>query len=222
MINTNVISRLRTENKWISEDARISDRFLYNLALSVSSVLIGREVNLRKLLSSDNLLTYVPCVELERVPLSDCCDIDIECTIRRSKERLPMLLEAKTGYIIEGVWNILNNKKLDYITTNSYINIARLADKPKATYYTIRDGYLYVFNEHIEKVNMSAAFAGEARHLNSCLTQTELKALECEYMGDKPFKLPKYLEEDLYTFCKAKLTDMHNFKSDSSDDLKEN
>ena len=62
--NADLISRLKNANKFLADDDVISDRYLYSLLKQKASVLIKREGNLRKLLTSDNVYQNYECVDL--------------------------------------------------------------------------------------------------------------------------------------------------------------
>ena len=65
-----VTSTLRTLIKQHTDDSHYSDEFLYHLMTNARSLLIERDYNKNKKLSSWNQQTY--CVKLEKTKAHDC------------------------------------------------------------------------------------------------------------------------------------------------------
>lgn len=82
LTNGELIARVKNANKFVSDDDVISDRFIYDLLKAKASVLVKRELNLRKLLASDNVYQAYECICLIEAPGAEC---DLGCNIRRTK-----------------------------------------------------------------------------------------------------------------------------------------
>ena len=101
-----LVSDVRSTHKLLSTDSLITDRAILSEVRNNSLLLIKRETNLRKLWATDTLFTTIPCLEMCEVPLSECCNYVDECTIARSKEKLPRISEGNYQYVIQGVYSI--------------------------------------------------------------------------------------------------------------------
>ena len=153
MTISDVISRIKVSNKFFSDDDFMSNRFIYNTLRTKASALLRREINLRKLLTSDNVYRSYECVCLELKPGAEC---DLECEVRRTKKKLPKIEEGLYSYFIQGVFNTSNSEELFPTSIRDFINHRRLRVKTNRSYYTIRNGYLYVLNPDVESVNIYA------------------------------------------------------------------
>jgi hypothetical protein len=207
MTISDVISRVKIANKFISDDDFMSDRFIYNTLRTKASVLLRREINLRKLLTSDSVYSPYECVELILAPGAEC---DLNCDIRRTKKKLPKIEEGLYSYFIQGVFNTSNSEELFPTTIRDYINHTRLRIKTHRSFYTIRNGYLYVLNPDVEAVNMYAYFT-EPINLD-----------ECKSMYEQEFKFPNYLLDSLFELTNQSLIAFHRTLpepfSDNKDD----
>ncbi len=62
--NSELIGRVKSANKFVSDDDLISDRYIYGLLKTKAATLLRREINLRRLLTSDNVYQAYECVHL--------------------------------------------------------------------------------------------------------------------------------------------------------------
>ena len=69
-----LVSEVRGIHRLLSTDASIIDRLIASELRISSLLLIKRELNLRKLWNTDTVFTTLPCVEMEEVSISECCD----------------------------------------------------------------------------------------------------------------------------------------------------
>jgi hypothetical protein len=203
--NGELIARVKSANKFVSDDDLISDRFIYNLLKGKASVLIKREVNLKKLLYSDNLYQAYECVCLIEAPGAEC---DLNQPIRRTKKKLPQIEEGLYSYFIQGVFNTSNSEELFPTTIRDFINHGRLRIKTPKKFYTIRNGYLYVLDPDVESVNMYAYFTESIEDLDgsSCLS-----------MYDKEFKIAPYLLDSLVQLVNQDLINYHKLPTEQED-----
>ena len=196
------VSDVRAMHKLLSGDGLINDRTVASALKDNAGLLIKRETNLRKLWATDTIFTTIPCLEMEEVPLSECCDYQDPVTISRTKFKLPRIGEGIYQYIIQGVYsiNILGGRgqKLKEISANRYVNMLKLDVRQRETYYIISDDYLYVTNPDVEKIRLVAYFEEDVPiHIMypidcGCSSNTSPDDL-CTNPLDKPFKCPGYL-----------------------------
>ena len=125
-----LVSDVRSVHKILSTDSLITDRAIASEIRNNSLLLIKRETNLRKLWATDTLFTTIPCLEMVEVSISECCNYVDECSIARTKFKLPRISEGNYQYVIQGVYSINAmsgvGKKLKEITINRYINLLKL------------------------------------------------------------------------------------------------
>ena len=203
--NADLISRLKNANKFLADDDVISDRYLYSLLKQKASVLIKREGNLRKLLTSDNVYQNYECVDLILTNGTEC---DLNCPVRRTRERLPKIEEGLYSYFIQGVFNTSNSVEIHPSSIRDYINHSQLRIKSPKKFYTIKDGYLYVLDPDVESINIYAYFTESIE---------DLDGKQCISMYDKEFKIPAYLMDSLIELCNQSLVNYNKLPIEQED-----
>lgn len=221
-----LVSDVRSVHKILSTDSLITDRAIASEIRNNSLLLIKRETNLRKLWATDTLFTTIPCLEMIEVPISECCNYVDECTIARTKLKLPRISEGNYQYVIQGVYSINalggQGKKLKEITVNRYINLLKLPIIKKEEYFWISNGYLYVNNPMIRSIRFVALFEEDVENeimYPECGCGSPEYTLEeiCKNPLDKEFPLPGYLEQQTLELTSKKLLSTYfNLKTDTS------
>lgn len=222
-----LVSTIRSSHKLLSTDSLATDRMIAAEIRINSLLLIKRETNLRKLWSTDTLFTTIPCLETIEVPISECCNYVDECTIARTKFKLPRVSEGNYQYVIQGVYSInaMSGKgsKLKEITVNRYLNLLRLPIIKKENYFWISNDYLYVTNPNLKAIRLVAFFEEDVNNdimFPECGCGTDYTDEEiCMNPLDKEFPLPGYLEQQVLEMTSKKLLSTYfNIKSDISQD----
>ena len=219
-----LVSDVRSVHKILSTDSLITDRAIASEIRNNSLLLIKRETNLRKLWATDTLFTTIPCLEMVEVPISECCNYVDECTVARTKFKLPRISEGNYQYVIQGVYSInaLSGKgtKLKESTVNRFINTLKLPVIKKEAYYWISNGYLYVSNPGVQAVRFVALFEEDVPNSLmysecSCGTRNYTNEDYCKNPLDKEFSLPGYLEKQVLELASQKLLNTYfRIKSD--------
>ena len=207
-----LISDVRSMHKLLSTDAMITDRAIASELKNNALLLIKRETNLRKLWATDTIFTTIPCLELIEVPISECCDYVDDCTVARSKYKLPRIAEGNYQYLIQGVYSINalggNGYKFKPISVNRYINLLKLPIIKNDQYYWISNDYLYISNPLLEKVRFVALFEelvpNELMYGGDC-NNAEVNAEWCKNPLDKESFIPGYLEQQVLALTSEKL-----------------
>jgi hypothetical protein len=221
-----LVSDVRSMHKILSTDSLITDRAILSEIRINTNLLVKRETNLRKLWATDTLFTTIPCLEMCEVPISECCDYVDECTIARSKEKLPRISEGNYQYVIQGVYSInaLSGQgvKLKEITVNRYVNLLKLPIIKKEAYYWITNGYLYISNPLLQSIRFVALFEEDVPNdilypECDCGKEYTLEEL-CINPLDKEFPLPGYLEQQVLQLTSQKLLSTYfRIKTDMAD-----
>lgn len=184
------ISRLRDSVKAASQDAFVTDRLIYSIALKYAKLYIKREDDKYKLAKYQGLFETISCMPLEEVsPIDTCCmEITTCCTLRRTKDRLPTLIEGSFGVILGVVTSIDGSKEL--IQTFSPI-YARMLNIPsfkynKTLYYWFDDGYLYFPNIDWEAVSIEGLWQ-DGIEMYKC------DGDKCQPRQDEKTSIPEFL-----------------------------
>lgn len=201
--NRDIISRVRSNFKWLSSDNSISDRAILAELRSTASLLIKRETDRRKLLQTDTLYTTVPCVEMVEVSLAECCSYTSPCTIRRSKYKIPKVGEGIWGNLVQGVYSVDGKATFMQSDPNRFANSLKLGLKTKPKFYWIQNNYLYISDSFIELVMIKAYFEEDINpELFACSADPAIT--ECTNPLDTEFKCPTYLVENIITVVSQK------------------
>jgi hypothetical protein len=221
-----LVSDVRSVHKILSTDSLITDRAIASEIRNNALMLIKRETNLRKLWATDTLFTTIPCLEMIEVPISECCNYVDECSVARTKLKLPRISEGNYQYVIQGVYSINalggTGKKLKEITVNRYINLLKLPIIKNEEYYWISNGYLYVNNPLLKSIRFVALFEEDVENeimYPECGCGTPEYTTEelCKNPLDKEFPLPGYLEQQTLQLTSQKLLSTYfNLKTDTS------
>lgn len=194
--NRDFVSQIRSMSKLLSSDQLITDRTIMHEGKDAANMLVKQALDKRKLWGSPNLFAYLPCLEMQQVPLSECCEYTSEAEVAKSKKKLPKIGEGIWGLAIQGIFGLDNQKKFKEVTPTRYANILRLGLSTKDVYFWIQNDHLYVSNAHTSKVNMFAYFSeiipndllfpGEDCE---CITPPSIEDL-CANPLDQPFYFP--------------------------------
>lgn len=204
-----LVSDVRSMHKLLSTDALITDRAIASEVKNNALLLIKREANLRKLWATDTVFTTIPCLEMVEVPISECCDYIDDCTVARSKYKLPRISEGNYQYLIQGVYSInaLGGKgyKFKEITINRYANLLKLPIIKNDQYYWISNDYLYISNPTLQKVRFVALFEEDVP--NEILYGGDCNQPQdwCINPLDKESFVPGYLEKQVLELTSQKL-----------------
>lgn len=223
-----LISDVRSMHKLLSTDSLITDRAIMSEIKNNAFLLIKRETNLRKLWATDTVFTTIPCLEMEEVPISECCDYSDPCTVARTKFKLPRIAEGNYQYVIQGVYSINvmsgQGKKLKEITINRYVNLLKLPIIKKEEYYWISNGYLYVSNPLVKAIRFVALFEEDVPNnimYPECGCGSPEYSTEelCKNPLDKESPVPGYLEKQVLELTSQKLLSTYfSIKTDITSD----
>lgn len=212
MTNRDVISRVRSKYRLLSQDAHVSDRAILAELTGKAALLIKRETNLRKLWTSPNLFTTLSCVEMEEADISECCEYRGGGTIAKSKLKLPRVAEGQYGLIVQGVYNVTGSKKFIETNPNRYANILKMKLPNQNTYYWILNGHLYVSKPEVVMVRMIAYFDEEVLPeilVPFCKCDPKTKEDSCLNPLDSDFKCPNYLIDAAVTMASQELANSY-------------
>jgi len=224
MTGRKLVSDVRGMHKLLSTDNLITDRVILSEIKNNTFLLVKRETNLRRLWQTDTLFTTIPCLEMIEVPISECCDFVDNCSVSRTKLRLPRIAEGNYQYLIQGVWSINAmggvGTKFTYVTINRYMNLLKLPIIRKGLYFWIVNGYLYTNNPRLKTIRISALFEedvpNEILYPSDCDCGKDYPLDDlCKNPLDKEFPCPGYLESQVLEITSKKLLSTYfSLKSD--------
>lgn len=210
------ISRIRNLIKGVKQDAFLTDRFLYSLIRKHAGWLLKREDGASKLTRINSIFQTLSCVELIDVDKvqANCAGLRSGCTIKRSKETLPTILEGYFGPIVRSVTSIDGMVNLHPTLPGNYVAMSRLSSFKynSARYYWILDGYIFLPNIDWDAVTIEAVFEEDISPMS------EGDHLNCSNKQDGAFHVPEYLFGELEAQVLKDLSLMLQIPSDPNHD----
>lgn len=154
MTYRDIISDIRSDLRLVNSDNLINNRSILSEVKSVANMIMGQSFSKRKYWQSPNAFSYVPCIEMEQVPLSECCDYIGDVKVSKSKKALPKIGEGAFGLAIQGVFGLDLSMKFSPTNPNRYSNILKLGIPGKDKYFWITgEGHLITTNPDIKRVH---------------------------------------------------------------------
>ncbi|TXG80742.1 MAG: hypothetical protein E6R13_07675, partial [Spirochaetes bacterium] len=103
-----VVSRVRSQMKAEVQDAFVTDRYVYSLIMKFAQLLMRRQDSLNKLMKFNSIWKTLPFVELIEVDKVEahCSGIESGCKIKRTKEKIPNMIEGYWGPLMRTVSSI--------------------------------------------------------------------------------------------------------------------
>lgn len=221
-----VVSSVRSTSKLISGDNSINDRTIANELRSSALKIIRQYTNRRLLWETDSIFTVIPCLEMETIPIGECCTYTSDKMVTRSKHKLPTIAEGNYMYLIQGVYSLDLNKSVIGITINRYINILKLGLKGNDIYYWIHDHHLYCSSEFVSTLKVVAYIDGDLEpevEFPDCPCEHAIIKDRCKNPLDEEFKCPGFLVDDVVDIVKNTLLSEYfkiplDHTSDNKDD----
>lgn len=160
--NREAISKVRGLFKLQSTDTyvNITDRLILSELQSTALKFIKQTTDRRKLWNSPNIFKVIPCLKLEQVPLSQCSNYVGNCSVAKSVVRLPKIAEGTNfGMLIQGIYSVdMISRRFIESTPDRYVNSLGLGLKNNQIHFWIQEGFLYVGDDKIERIKISAYF----------------------------------------------------------------
>ena len=207
------ISRVRNVLKAVKEDPFLTDRTIYFSLLKYAKTLIKREDNQNRLMKMSSIFKVLPYIELIDVDKVEagCLGVYSQCYFKRSKEKLPTILDGMFGPLFRTVSSIDGTIEMFRTDPGTWVSITKSTTFKynKRPYFWYLNGYLYCPNIDWEAIRVEAIFEGA---LDICDTT------ECQVFQDQTFALPEYLFSEVEQFVIKELTMMLSVPSDGPDD----
>lgn len=180
------ISRIKAVLKLNNADARLTDRHIFSLMQKHAVFLLKRDSSWLRVPST--IYQVLHKLDLKEVDSVEACGIDTKCTIRRTIERLPKIVENVDGPIIKRVTSLDGSTVLTPIESSSYTRkIGKSTAKyDKTLYYWYINGYLYFPNIKWDAVRIEAYFEEEIKDVCDEIDS-------CSYKQNSLFIIPEFL-----------------------------
>ena len=207
------ISRVRNALKAVKEDPFLTDRQIYFILTKYAKTLIKREDNqfrLMKISSIFKVLPYVELIDVDKVE-AGCVGVYSECYFKRSKEKLPSILDGMFGPIIRTVSSIDGGIEMFRTDPGTWVSITKSTTFKynKRPYFWYLNGYLYAPNIDWDAIRVEAIFENNVATCDSD---------ECEPIQNQQLNIPEYLFSEVEQFAMKELTMIAQIPVDTADD----
>ena len=189
-----VVSRLRNQLKGNKQDAFMTDRMIYAFVLKHAKWLMKREDGKNKLMAFSSVIQtmdYVELIEIDKVEAC-CTGVRSDCTIKRTKDKLPVFLQGYFGPLIRTISSIDGSEEMQPILPSSYIGIVNSKNFRfnKTKYYWFLNDYLYFPNLEWDAVRIEGIFEDD-------ISKYTCAEDDCTLRQDQTLNIPDYLLGEL-------------------------
>lgn len=182
-----IASQVRGIYKLESEDAFVTDYFLYSLFKKYADVLLRRKQNEGKLKFNESLYQWIDVIEMIDVDKieADCVAIKTNCTFKRSRKKLPKIVTFDSGPLIDLVMSLDTSERLERTTVQKFREMGMSVNFKynKSKYFWLKNEYLYT-NVDWSRITMRALF--EESVTPYCKAET-YGCNDCEGCADTDF-----------------------------------
>lgn len=209
------ISRVRNVLKAVKEDPFVTDRFLFSMIMKYAKMLIKRLDDQDKIKKFQSLFQVLPCVELIEVDKVDACCAGIrsKCIIKRTKEKIPPVLEGTYGPLFRSVSSVDGSIEMfkTYPSTFTAMSNTTNFRYNKKKYFWYLEGYLYFPNIEWDAVRIEGLFDGEVAPYKC---QEDI----CKPIQDQAMNIPEYLFSEIEQMVLKEILLSGQVPSDGPDD----
>jgi hypothetical protein len=155
------ISRVRNGIKAVDTDSFITDRLIYSNILKYAKMYIKQQTAQSSQTRFNSLYVKLPCVDLIEVDkVEACCEVRSGVLIKRTKDKLPGVLEGGQGLLLRTVASVDNSIEAYRSTPQFYTAQQKTsgARYNKTKYYWYLNGYLYLPNVDWDAVTVEGIF----------------------------------------------------------------
>lgn len=196
-----IVSRIRREMKAVNQDAFLTDRFIFSVVKKHASWLMKREDGAFKLMKFNSVfdtLDFVELIEIDKIQAS-CTGIKSDCTIKRTKEKLPSFMEGYWGPLIRSVNSLDGSERVLPTDSNSYTKMANSKNFKynNNKYYWFINDHCYFPNLDWDAVMVEGIYEDDISSFK-CNEGCDESTL-CLPRQAQNFNVPDYLHGELET-----------------------
>jgi hypothetical protein len=207
------ISRVRNALKAVKEDPFLTDRQIYFVLTKYAKTLLKREDNqfrLMKISSIFKVLPYIELIDVDKVE-AGCIGVYSGCYFKRSKDKLPSILDGMFGPIIRTTSSIDGSIEMFRTDPGTWVSMTRTTTFKynKRPYFWYLNGYIYVPNVDWDAIRIEAIFENDVPTCDSD---------QCELIQNQSLSIPEYLFSEVEQFALKELTMIAQIPVDGADD----
>lgn len=212
------ISQIRSLSKTLNQDnLYVTDRLIFSLIKKHAAPLLYQEDGKMKIMKMDFLFTPLPFVELTEVDKveAECTGLRTDCTIKRTRKKLPEMLTGYWTALIRDVSSLDGNIEIYPTTARNYVRKKNATDAKydKNKYYWYLDGHLYFPDIEWDAIRLEAAFGDD-------VSDYICDGDPCADAQDMEVAVPEYLMATVMNLVFQDLAAMFQIPSDQAHDKK--
>jgi len=211
-------SRVRSIVKATKEDAFVTDRLIFSMLMKYAKLALKKQQKITQMSGFNSFFKTLPCVELvELDSVANCCGISSGITIKRTKEKIPTILEGSYGPMIRIVTSIDGYTDAMMTTAGMYASLSKLTSYKynKTVYFWLSDNYLYFPDVNWDSVSIEAIFEDD---ISDYLCDTG----KCVIRQEQELQIPDYLLAEIEQQVIKDFTISLQIPSDQAQDDKQN
>jgi hypothetical protein len=217
--NREIVTRIESGLNLLSKDTGKKSRLILRTAQNVAESYIAKRLRTRSLFRQDSLYKEVSCVELIDVDIFQCDIVEFKsCNkLKRSKKKLPDLVYSRYGPSIQEVTAIDNIYDFKLSTLAQYRIDKRRKGHPGVEYFYVKDGYLWIPDSEVRRVNIRALALDQYdfHNLSEC-------DKSCMSVWDYEFTVPSDILEGVIEETTQKIARFLNIPVDEKPNMDSN
>lgn len=210
-----MLSRIRTQVKAVRQDPLLTDRVIYGFVLKHAKWLLKREDAKNRLLGYSGIVQTLDLVELTEVDKIEahCSGLQSGCTIKRTKDKMPMFMQGYYGPLIRTISSIDGSEELQPTNPSTYLALSKSKNFKynKAKYYWYLNDYIYFPDIEWDAVRIEGIFEDPIHAFVCC-------GDPCIEYSDLPLNVPDYLFGELESLVFKDLVGMAQLPLDIAND----
>lgn len=214
--NSEVVSRIKNQLRFLTKDDQINDRFILYTAKNIATTYISQRLKDMSLYREYNLFYPIDCVEMEKVSQKYCNIFEFKSCEKliKSKKKLPELIYSRLGSSLKEVTSVDNKYLFKQSTIAQYRRDLKRKGYEKGKHFYIIDGYLYIPDVKLKKVNLLILTLDlyDANEISTC-------SENCMSAWDYNFVCPDKILEQVIRDTVQQLTITKQVKDDENPNL---
>lgn len=217
-----VVARLRSSIKEVSDDSVYSNRYLWNTYLTAMKQLLKQDTASGNIYSMSDVWEPI-CIEMEAVNsiYCNCLVLPNNCEVYRSKRKLPKFIESNDGIIYR--WLATPDLSRTFVIVSPFqYEVKSKVRFNRENYAFIHNGFLYTPKHDYPWLSLSALFEGDLSDFNCNTSNNNPTANppidsdnnECGSKLRSKVQLPDYLEDAAIKMARSELVPITQLKPD--------
>ena len=187
MNNKKLVSRISNGVNAINKDARVSKRYILEVATGKAVFLMAQKFRDKSLFRESNILTTIDCFELVKIDKFKCDIVEFKsCNyVMKSKLPLPELVYSRFGSSLKEVTNIDYSLDFRPTTPAKFRRDKKREEFGEDRFWYIKDNFLYLPESEVKRVSLALYTPNtyEAIKTSACNASECLNPWDFEFSG---------------------------------------